>query len=83
MLNGVVDRLPLPCTRLAVGRSAGSSGAGRADRRGGERSRGGRGPSGTVAQDLLAPRPLHAQTWELLLARAGFVSVAPLEAGAP
>lgn len=35
-----------------------------------------------VAQDLLAPRPLHAQTWEVVLQRAGFVAVAPIDAGA-
>jgi hypothetical protein len=35
-----------------------------------------------VAQDVVAPRPLHAETWELLLSRAGFVSVASLEGGA-
>jgi hypothetical protein len=33
----------------------------------------------TVARDILRPRPLHAETWELLLHRAGFVAVAPLE----
>jgi hypothetical protein len=36
---------------------------------------------GPVAQDILRPRPLHAETWELLLHRAGFVAVAPLEGG--
>jgi hypothetical protein len=35
--------------------------------------------AGTVAHDILAPRPLHAETWELLLQRAGFVSVLPLD----
>jgi len=34
-----------------------------------------------TAQDILRPRPLHAQTWELLLQRAGFVAVAPIDAG--
>jgi len=37
--------------------------------------------AGTVAQDILHPRPLHAETWELLLQRAGFVSVASLDGG--
>jgi Methionine biosynthesis protein MetW len=31
-----------------------------------------------VAQDLVDGHPLHAQTWEILLARAGFVDVSPL-----
>jgi hypothetical protein len=34
--------------------------------------------SGALAQDLLHARPLHAETWELLLQRAGFVSVSSL-----
>jgi Methionine biosynthesis protein MetW len=34
-----------------------------------------------VARDILAPRPLHAETWELLLRRAGFVAVTALEGG--
>jgi len=34
---------------------------------------------GAVARDLLDPRPLHAGTWTLLLERAGFVAIAPLE----
>jgi hypothetical protein len=34
--------------------------------------------AGPVARDVLALRPLHAETWELLLQRAGFVSIVPL-----
>jgi hypothetical protein len=34
-----------------------------------------------VARDLLQPQPLHAETWGLLLRRAGFDAVAPLERG--
>jgi hypothetical protein len=34
-----------------------------------------------AARDLLPGRPLHAETWELLLARAGFVDVGRLELG--
>jgi hypothetical protein len=37
---------------------------------------------GAVARDLLRPEPLHAETWTVLLRRAGFVSVAPLAGGA-
>jgi hypothetical protein len=32
-----------------------------------------------VARDLLPGRPLHPETWEVLLARAGFVEVGRLE----
>ena len=35
-----------------------------------------------AAQDLVDGVPLHQATWELLLARAGFVEVAPLPDGA-
>jgi len=35
-----------------------------------------------TAEDLVAGRPLHEATWDLLLQRAGFVEVAPLPAGA-
>ncbi len=31
-----------------------------------------------MAAELLAGRPLHGATWEVLLERAGFTSVAPL-----
>jgi hypothetical protein len=34
---------------------------------------------GALARDLLSARPLHADTWRLLLQRAGFVSIASLE----
>ncbi len=34
-----------------------------------------------VAQDLLAARPLHADTWAYLLGRSGYTDVGPLEAG--
>ncbi|HUA96065.1 MAG TPA: hypothetical protein VMB82_11135, partial [Acidimicrobiales bacterium] len=34
-----------------------------------------------AARDLLPGRPLHPETWELLLARAGFVDVGRLGAG--
>jgi hypothetical protein len=37
---------------------------------------------GAVGRDILRPQPLHAETWTVLLQRAGFVSVAPLVRGA-
>ena len=33
----------------------------------------------TAARDLLRPCSPHAQTWEMLLERAGFVDIAPLQ----
>ena len=36
---------------------------------------------GAVGRDVLRPQPLHAETWTVLLQRAGFVSVAPLAGG--
>jgi hypothetical protein len=79
-LSGVVDRLPLHSlvTLLAQARRTLSPGAplvvvvrtsGLADE-----------PLGVVARDLLAPRFLHRQTWEVLLERAGFVNGTPLAA---
>jgi hypothetical protein len=34
-----------------------------------------------VADEILAPRTLHARTWELLLARANFAGAAPMAGG--
>jgi hypothetical protein len=34
-----------------------------------------------VADEILSPRPLHARTWELLLARANFAVAGPLAGG--
>jgi hypothetical protein len=83
VLSGVVDRLPLHAlvALLAGARRVLALGAPivvvasdpEADT----------GGPGAVAKDLLAPRILHAETWELLLARAGFVSVAALEGDVP
>lgn len=80
VLSGVVDRLPLYALLPLLAQSR------RALRRG--------APLVLVsedvasvqareasAQDLVAGRPLHEATWQLLLQRAGFVEVAPLLAG--
>ncbi len=81
MLSGVVDRLPLYALLplLALSR--------RALRRGAplvlvSEDVASVGARQATAQDLVAGRPLHEATWELLLQRAGFVEVAPLPAGA-
>ncbi len=78
VLSGVVDRLPLHSLigLLAQARRTLAPGAplvvvvktpGVADE-----------PLGVVARDLLAPRFMHAQTWGVLLERAGFVNGTPL-----
>jgi hypothetical protein len=81
VLNGVVDRLPLHAlvSLLAGAKRVLALGApivvvaSDPDVQG--------DGQGVVAKDLLAPRALHAETWELLLARAGFVSVSSLPGG--
>ena len=81
VLNGVVDRLPLHALLplLAQCRRALAHGAplvivseltGAGDTR------------EPPARDLIAGRPLHASTWELLLERSGFAEVAPLDGAA-
>jgi hypothetical protein len=85
VLSGVVDRLPLHAvvSLLARARVVLVSGAPIvivASDPGQSGSQSGTW-AGTVAREILDPRPLHAETWELLLQRAGFVSVAPLDGG--
>ena len=83
VLSGVVDRLPLHAlvALLARARIALQPGAPIVVVASDPEQQG--TWSGVVAQDLVGPRPLHAQTWELLLQRAGFVAVAPLDASGP
>jgi hypothetical protein len=77
VLSGVVDRLPLHALLPLLTRSR------RMLRRGAplvvisEPVASVEGRDET-ARDLVDGRPLHQATWELLLARAGFVEVAPL-----
>jgi hypothetical protein len=82
VLSGVVDRLPLHAlvSLLAAARRGLALGAPLVVVANNPREEGSR--AGAVANDLVASRPLHADTWELLLSRAGFVSVSPLEGGA-
>ena len=81
VLSGVVDRLPLHAlvSLLARARIVLEAGAPIVIVASDPEQQG--TWSQDVAQDLLHPRPLHAQTWELLLQRAGFVAVAPLDGG--
>jgi hypothetical protein len=83
VLSGVVDRLPLHAIVLLLSEArrvlhpggpivvvATDPGEGHTDR-------------DVVGTDLLAPSLLHARTWEVLLDRAQFAEVAPLEGGPP
>jgi hypothetical protein len=81
VLSGVVDRLPLHATvsLLAQARDALMRGAPIVIVASDPEKSG--VWDGTVAHDILHSRPLHTETWELLLQRAGFVSVAPLDGG--
>ena len=80
VLSGVVDRLPLHAILLSV-RGPPGPGSRCADRGGGHRARAGPGGRDVVADELLVPSPLHAQTWEVLLGRANFAGAAPLPGG--
>ncbi len=80
VLSGVVDRLPVEelaalvgtaAERLAAGAPLVVVGTSPEDAAGWD----------PVARDLLPGRPLRPETWEVLLARAGFVEVGRLEPG--
>ncbi len=79
VLTGVVDRLALEDQVALVDLAAGRlSAGGRVVVLGtlpGDRATG----RDAVARDLLPGRPLHPETWALLLDRAGFDEVGPLE----
>jgi hypothetical protein len=83
VLSGVVDRLPLQATLLLLAEARRVLTLGApivVVASEGERARAERD---VVAEDLLQPRPLHARTWEVLLARARFADPAPLPVVAP
>jgi hypothetical protein len=81
VLSGVVDRLPLHAILLVLAEAHRVLALGapivvvatEPARAQAERD--------VVADEVLAPRPLHAPTWELLLARANFAGAAPLAGG--
>ena len=80
-LSGVVDRLPLHALLSLLGQCR------RALCRGAPLVVVAEPPAATEsweapALDLVQGRPVHEATWELLLDRAGFVEVAPLDADA-
>jgi hypothetical protein len=81
VLSGIIDRLPLHALLPLLTRCRESL----ADEAPvvvvAERAAAGGTPE-PVTNDLSAAAPLHAETWQLLLVRVGFVDVAPLGGGA-
>jgi len=81
VLSGVVDRLPLHSILLVLSEARRVLALGapivvvatEPARAGAARD--------VVADEVLAPRTLHARTWEVLLARANFAGAAPLAGG--
>jgi hypothetical protein len=81
VLSGVVDRLPLHAILLLLSEAHRVLALGapivvvatEPEKAGAARH--------VVAEEILAPRPLHARTWELLLARANFAVSGPLAGG--
>ena len=80
VLSGVVDRVALPALLPLLALCRESLAAGAPMVVVAEAAVAGGGAQ-AVTSDLVAA-PLHVQTWELLLARIGFVDVAPLPSGA-
>lgn len=80
VLSGVVDRAPIDDLVALVEVSAARLNGGAPLVVVGTRPEAAAGWD-AVARDLLPGRPLHPETWELLLARAGFVDVGRLDTG--
>jgi hypothetical protein len=80
VLSGVVDRLPLHALLPLIVRCRESLADGAPLVVVAELTAAG-GTTEPVTEDLAATAPLHAETWQLLLTRAGFVDVAPLAGG--
>jgi hypothetical protein len=75
VLSGVVDRVPLDEQLRLLGLVTDRLAAGAALVVVGTRPEAVAAAWGPVAADLLPGRPLHAETWALLLERAGYVEV--------
>ena len=80
VLSGVLDRVALEDQVGLVDLAAGRLAAGGALVLIGTRPAAAASGRDALAQDLLPGRPLHPETWALLLDRAGFGAVEPLEA---
>ena len=81
VLSGVVDRLPLHALLPLLTRCRESLADDAPLVVVAERTAAG-GTAEPVTHDLAAAAPLHEETWQLLLARVGFVDVVPLAGGA-
>lgn len=81
VLSGVVDRVPVDDLVALVSTSVSLLAPGAGLVVVGTRADAAATGWDAVARDLLPGRPLHAETWELLLARAGFVDVGRLTPG--
>jgi hypothetical protein len=81
VLSGVVDRLPLHSILLVLAEARRVLALGAPIVVVATEPVRAREARDVVAEEVLAPRPLHAQTWEMLLARANFAGAAPLAGG--
>ena len=81
VLSGVVDRLPLHAILLVLSEARRVLALGAPIVVVATEPARAREARDVVADEVLAPRPLHAPTWELLLARANFAGAAPLAGG--
>ena len=81
VLSGVVDRLPLHSILLVLSQAHRVLALGAPVVVVATDPAHARAARDVVAEEVLAPRTLHARTWEVLLARAGFGAAAPLAGG--
>jgi hypothetical protein len=81
VLSGVVDRLPLQAILLVLTEAHRVLALGAPIVVVATEPAHARVERDVVAGDILDPRPLHARTWEVLLARANFAGAGPLVGG--
>ena len=81
VLSGVVDRLPLHQLLFLLGEARRTLALGAPIVVVATDPEHARIERDVVAEEVLAPVPLHARTWELLLTRANFAGALPLEGG--
>jgi hypothetical protein len=81
VLSGVVDRLPLHALLLLLSEAHRVLALGAPIVVVATEPEPARAARDVVADEILAPRPLHARTWEVLLARANFAGAGPLVGG--
>ena len=81
VLSGVVDRLPLQSILLVLSEAHRVLALGAPIVVVATEPARAREERDVVADEVLAPRTLHARTWEVLLARAGFAGADPVAGG--